>query len=189
MDKDKEKLQFQEVLQSQARGESWEAMKKLKELAVKDPQNAFYQKLLGNIYFHMGLLDWAIDYYQKAVKIGENYIDAYYDLGVSYYHRGKIKFAITEFERALQLDPEYHAAHYRLGICYQHVGSIEKATHHFIESTIVTPEYVMAHFHLAEIYYEMGELDKAENSCEKVLEENSEDKAGKNLLAKIKSKK
>lgn len=174
-----------DVLQAQKRGQSWEAMKKLKELTHADPDNAFLHKFLGNMYFHMGLLDWAIDYYNRAIELDNDFIDVHYDLGVAYYHRGRMKNAIAAFENTLKLDSEYHAAHYRLGICYQHVGDLEKAVHHFMESTVVTPEYVMAHYHLGEIFFETGELDKARAAIERVLEEEPGDEACLKLLAKI----
>ena len=173
------------ILDYQRKGDNWEAMKHLKELAQSCPENAFYQKLLGNTYFHMGLLDWAIDYYIKAVEVDYDYIDAHYDLGVAYYHRGRVNQAIAEFKIVLELDSNYHAAHYRIGICYHHVNQYDKALHHFVESTVITPEYVMAHYHLGVLYYKMGDYEKADREFRRVLEENPEDNASRRYLELI----
>lgn len=154
-------LRLKEVLHYQRRGKNWEAMELLKELAAAYPDDAYIHKLLGNIYFHMGLLDWAIDSYKKALAIDKNYIDAHYDLGVVLYHRARVPEAIAEYLTVLKLDPDYHAAHYRIGLCYHHAGQLNAAIHHLQESTVVTPEYVMAHYHLGVIYYKEGELKKS----------------------------
>lgn len=174
-----------QVLDYQSQGRNWEAMKLLKEMTQKHPSNAHFHKLLGNIYFHMGLLDWAIDYYQRAIERDPDYIDAHYDLGVAYYHRAAVGKAIAEYQTVLKLDPEYHAAHYRIGLCYKHVGQLNVAINHLMESTVVTPEYVMAHFHLGEIYFETGEYNKASAAFQRVLEADPDDTASAKYLSLI----
>jgi tetratricopeptide (TPR) repeat protein len=174
-----------EVFDYQRQGKTWEAMKKLKELTRTRPEKALFHKLLGNIYFHMGVLDWAIDYYQQAIELDPEYIDVHYDLGVAYYHRGKVNKAIQAYQTVLQLDPDYHAAHYRIGICYHHIGKLNVAIHHLLESTVITPEYVMAHYHLGVIYYKQSDFEKAEIAFQKVLEENPDDSASLKYLELI----
>ncbi|NIR48211.1 tetratricopeptide repeat protein [candidate division KSB1 bacterium] len=171
-----------DIFNYQRQGDTWKAMRDLKELVQAHPRDTIYHKLLGNTYFHMGLLDWAIDYYNQAIEIAPDYIDAHYDLGVALYHRARVNEAIKEFQTVLELDPDYHAAHYRIALCYQHVGKLNAAIHHFLESTVVTPKYVMAHYHLGEIYYEQGEFEKAENSFKRVMQEDPQDAASAKFL-------
>lgn len=178
------------VLEHQQQGKTWEAMEQLKELAESCPENAHVHKLLGNAYFHMGLLDWAIQSYRKALEINTQYIDAHYDLGLALYHRARVTEAITEFQTVLRLDPDYHAAHYRIGLCYHHVGKLNAAIHHLIESTVVTPEYVMAHYHLGVIYYKQSDFEKAEVEFKRILAEDAQDTASAkylDLIAKLKA--
>lgn len=161
----------------QRKGQSWNAMEQLKQLTENYPQNAHVHKSLGNIYFHMGMLDWAIDSYRKAIQLDSDYIDAHHSLGGALYHRGHVPEAVTEYQTVLKLDPDYHAAHYRIGLCYHHVGKLNAAIHHFIESTVVTPEYVMAHYHLGVIHYKQGDLEKAEHEFRQVLQADPQDMA------------
>ncbi|MFQ5605536.1 MAG: tetratricopeptide repeat protein [bacterium] len=175
-------LQLRHVKQLQCSGKTWQAMEKLKELVLLHPQNAMVHKLLGNAYFHMGLLDWAIDSYRQAIAISKNYLDARYDLGVALYHRARITEAISEFQDVLKIDPEYHSAHYRIGLCYHHAGQLNAAIHHLLESTVVTPDYVMAFYHLGVIYYKQREMEKARQAFERVLEEDPQDIASAKYL-------
>lgn len=177
-----------EVLQCQSQGKTWEAMKKLKDLTHYHPENAFYQKLLGNMYFHMGLLDWALDFYDQAIKLDPEYIDAHYDLGVAYYHRGKVNAAIKAFQEVLSLDANYQAAHYRIGVCYHHLGQLNVAIDHLSQSIAITPEYVMAHYHLGVIYYKQNDFEKAEIEFRRLVQENPADTASAKYLDLIKKK-
>jgi tetratricopeptide (TPR) repeat protein len=167
--------QLLQVLNSQREGSNWKAMEKLKDLTQTYPGSALVHKLLGNLYFHLGMLDWAIDHYWRAIEIDKNYVDAHYDLGIAYYHHARIDEAIDEFLEVLRLDPDYHAAHYRLGICYQHASKHNAAIQHLKEATVVTPEYVMAFYHLGAIYFEQNKLDEAESAFNKVLTEDPND--------------
>jgi len=178
-------LRLKEVLHYQRHGQNWQAMEQLKELANSYPGDAYIHKLLGNTYFHMGLLDWAIDIYQRALAIDKNYIDAHYDLGVAFYHRARMQDAITEFLSVLKLDPDYHAAHYRIGLCYHHAGQFNAAIHHLLESTVVTPEYVMAHYHLGVLYFKQGEFKKAKLEFKRVLDEDPNDTSSAKYISII----
>lgn len=174
------------ALDYERRGQPEEAVRQLKAVIEANPKNAHAQKLLGNVYFHMGLLDWAIEAYRAAVSTDGEYIDAYYDLGVALYHRARMQEAIDAFQRVLKLDPEYHAAHYRLGVCYHHAGNLEKAIEHFTHSLTLTPEYVMAHYHLGVMYLKSeADLEKAATEFKKVLEEAPSDAASAAHLAQI----
>jgi tetratricopeptide (TPR) repeat protein len=179
---------IRQVLEKQSQGNSWQGMQQLKELAHDFPDNAMVHKLLGNVYFHMGLLGWATDCYQAALRVDPGYIDAHYDLGVALYHRARVNDAIQEFLTVLKLDPDYHAAHYRIGLCYRHVGKLNVAVHHLLESTVITPDYVMAHYHLGEIYFQEEEFEKALNSFQRLLKEHPQHEASARYLQLISEK-
>jgi len=176
------------ILNFQRNGDTWRAMERLKQMCQEHPKNALFHKILANIYFNMGLIDWAVDYYQKTIEIDPNYIDAHFELGIAYYHRARIKDAIDEFQTVLQLDPQYHSAHYRLGLCYHHAGKLNAALHHLHESTVITPEYIMAHYHLGVIYYKQEEFEKAQAEFRRVLEEDPENFTSARYLELIKNR-
>ncbi|RMD91101.1 MAG: tetratricopeptide repeat protein [Calditrichaeota bacterium] len=178
-------LNLLNALDQQRRGQAWKALEELKELARLFPKNAHVHKLLGNQYFHLGQLDWAIFSYLRAIDLDHEYIDAYYDLGVAYYYRGSIKKATEAYQKVLQLNPAYHAAHYRIALCYYHSGQLNVAAQHFQQTIASTPEYVMAHYHLGVIYYKLGNYEKAVDEFKQVLKENPDDVASAKYLKMI----
>lgn len=57
----------------------------------------------------------AIPFFEKAVEINPNYVDAIYNIGLSYERLDKPDVAIGYYERALSLDPQYDLAAIGLG--------------------------------------------------------------------------
>src|ERR1022692_2180925 len=69
-------------------GRGREARQELQHLLDAEPDNVLGNHQLGNLLFHEGLLDQAIEHYRRAVTASSTFVLAYYDLGVAYYHRG-----------------------------------------------------------------------------------------------------
>ncbi len=58
---------------------------------------------LGKMYYDMGLLDEAIDEYQKALRLAPNFADIITQLGIALRDKGKQNEAIKEFNRANEM--------------------------------------------------------------------------------------
>ncbi len=150
-------------------GRGREARQELQHLLDAEPDNVLGNHQLGNLLFHEGLLDLAIEHYQRAVKASATFVLAHYDLGVAYYHRGNMPEAAAAFRRCLEINPNYNAAHYRLALFHQ--GQLAKAGEHFELSATLTPEYVMAHYHLGVIHEREGAPEIARREFELSVEE------------------
>jgi tetratricopeptide (TPR) repeat protein len=152
-------------------GRGAEARQELQHLLDAEPGHVLANHLLGNLVFHEGLLDLAIEHYRRAVAVSVTFDLAYYDLGVAYYHRGNMPEAATAFRRCLEINPDYNAAHYRLALALFHQGQLADAREHFELSATLTPEYVMAHYHLGVIHEREGAPEVARREFERSLEE------------------
>src|ERR1035438_4392478 len=152
-------------------GRGREARQELQHLLDAEPDNVLGNHQLGNLLFHEGLLDQAIEHYRRAVTASSTFVLAYYDLGVAYYHRGNMPEAAVAFRRCLDINPNYNAAHYRLALALFHQGQLAEAREHFELSATLTPEYVMAHYHLGVRHEREGETEIARREFERSLEE------------------
>jgi tetratricopeptide (TPR) repeat protein len=103
-------------------GRNNEARQELERILECDPAHAIANHLLGTLYFHEGVLEFATHYYNQAIAAAPRFILAHYDLGVAWYHRGNMLEAIRAFRRCLEIDPHYNAAHYRLALSLFHAG-------------------------------------------------------------------
>ena len=152
-------------------GRGREARQELQHLLDSEPDNVLGNHQLGNLLFHEGLLDLAIEHYRRAVTASATFVLAYYDLGVAYYHRGNMPEAAAAFRRCLDINPNYNAAHYRLALALFHQGELAEAREHFELSATLTPEYVMAHYHLGVIHEREGATEIARREFERSLDE------------------
>jgi tetratricopeptide (TPR) repeat protein len=94
---------------------------------------------LGNMYYDLGLLDEAIEEYQKALRLSPNFADIITSLGVAFRDRGKFDEAIKEFSRAKQYNPKYTPARLHLGLTYYSQGFYGLAEEEWREALMFDP--------------------------------------------------
>lgn len=81
-----------------------------------------------------GMIDEALEYYEKAFQMGVGRIEVVFNLGLLY--KGALRFseAISLLERSVEV-PEYRlASHFALGESYRAEGQGGRAVNHFLEA-------------------------------------------------------
>ncbi|MCF7873749.1 MAG: tetratricopeptide repeat protein [Candidatus Omnitrophica bacterium] len=78
----------------------------------------------------------ALPFYQKAIKLDPEYVQAYNDLGVAYEMRGRLNKAKRYYQKALEINSKFLPAHANLALLYEKQNNIEKATYHWKERYI-----------------------------------------------------
>jgi tetratricopeptide (TPR) repeat protein len=82
-------------------------VRRLEELARKDPSNATPRTQLANLYFDTERYDQAIKWYEEALKLDPTNPDVSTDLGVSYYYTNQPDRALAQFKRSLEVEPKH----------------------------------------------------------------------------------
>ena len=82
-------------------------VKRLKDIAEKDPSNATPRTQLGNLYFDAERYPDAIEWYAKALELDPTNPDVSTDLGVSYYYENQPDKALAQFKRSLEIEPKH----------------------------------------------------------------------------------
>lgn len=93
----------------------------LKESAIAYRDEGYKLQSAGN---YQG----AMVYYQKAVQMYPQYVEAHNDLGVVYEAMGNYERAIKEYKTALELQDNYLPAYTNLGFIYEKIGDIKNAS-------------------------------------------------------------
>ena len=89
---------------------------------------AFYEKAMR---FHKrGRLKDAKRFYQEALRLDPNFVDALNNLGVLYIRDKDYTSAQRSFEKAIQLQPGYVDAHYNLACLYAIKGEVTQSLAH-----------------------------------------------------------
>lgn len=134
-----------------------EPLPELKEKPV-DARDYF---LRGCSYLELGMYSEAVKYYQKAIKLESDFLEAFINLGVAYYQLGKYSKAIDAYEKAVYLDPHSSSIYNKLGSAYIIHGRFSKALDSFKKATEIEPKNPVSHYNLGIAYYLNGERDAA----------------------------
>jgi tetratricopeptide (TPR) repeat protein len=125
---------------------------------------------LGSAYDEHGLINAAIVWYRKALRLEPDLVQAHSNLGVAYYSLGLINEAIEEYKLALSLRPFSAEIHTNLGAAHYDQGNIDEAIEEYREALRLKPDTAEIHFNLGLAYKTKGLRNKAIKEFEKVLE-------------------
>lgn len=95
---------------------------------------------LGKLYYGMGLLDEAIDEYQKALRLAPTFADIITQLGIALRDQGKQNEAIKEFNRAIEINASFIPARLHLGITYYSQGFYGLAEEEWRKALKINPD-------------------------------------------------
>ncbi|HUO56653.1 MAG TPA: sigma 54-interacting transcriptional regulator [bacterium] len=142
-------------------GEYAKALQLFKGVAKKNPFSAFALRDAGHAAFHLKEDILAMDYYERALKIYPNLLDAHFNLGLIHMKRGHVNDALFAFLETLRLVHPLTSGSYYLGL--------------FHTAETLTRQ---CRLNLGSLFRERGELEKAIEQYQLVLDADP-----KNLLA------
>jgi cytochrome c-type biogenesis protein CcmH/NrfG len=119
-------------------------VKRLKDIAEKDPQNASPRTSLGNMYFDAERYSEAAEWYAKAIELDPTNPDVSTDLGVAYYYENQPDKALAQFKHSLEIDPKHTKTMLNQGIVLafgkQDLAAAAKAWEEVIKIAPESPE-------------------------------------------------
>ncbi|MEE4178046.1 MAG: tetratricopeptide repeat protein [Bacteroides sp.] len=125
---------------------------------------------LGNI-FAARKQKLAVDYYNNALNIDPQSIEAHYNLALFYQETEQIDEAEALYDRLLKIDPGYIYALYNLGyINLVYKKDFERAVQYFTETIGQDQDYYEAYYNRGYAYELMGNYNEARWDYQKTLE-------------------
>ena len=103
----------------------------------------------------MGRVNEAIPYFQRALELKPDYVEAYSNLGSCLLRIGRVNEAITQFQRALELKPDSIEIHNNFGYCLLRIGRVDEAITQFQKSLEIQQNY-SAYYDLGRAFYLKG---------------------------------
>jgi tetratricopeptide (TPR) repeat protein len=98
----------------------------------------------------------AIEAYEKALELEEDYADAYCNLGAVRYNQGQRTAARRAFEACLALEADHVEANFNLANVLEEVGDDGGALKHYRHALASDPLYPDLHINLALLYEKIG---------------------------------
>jgi tetratricopeptide (TPR) repeat protein len=84
--------------------------------AERNPRDAAVRLELGNLYFDAERFEDAARWYEQALSLEPQNVNASTDLGISYYYMNQPDRALQQFDRSLAIDPRHTKTLLNVGI-------------------------------------------------------------------------
>lgn len=113
----------------------------------------------------------ALEYYEKAVELDNEYLFAYVNLGAMYAKFKENDKCLECFLKAKELDKDHDTnIDYNLGIAYASRGDFEKAEYYYLEELKTEDPIISAYYNLGILYKDYKHYDKAKYYYLKTIE-------------------
>lgn len=104
----------------------------------------------------------AMQYYNSAVELRPNSVEAWYDKGMFAQDSGQDSIALACYARIKEIDPKNATAWYNTGfVLMEHLDRVADARKEFARAIAVLPTYSQAYFNRGLTYELEGSLDSA----------------------------
>lgn len=122
----------------------------------------------GNLLREQELIDEAIECYQTAIQMNQNYI-AYNNLGNALAEKGHLSEAVVAYRQALGINPYYEPAYCNLGKALLDQGNLDEAITCYQNAARLDPKSAKAHYALGLAFQKKGLTDSAVESYQKAI--------------------
>ncbi len=131
------------------------------EALRRNPKNPAILVILSRLSAVQGDLEKARDYSLQAIKLKNNYIDAYFTLSQIEVTDNNIKGAIDAVTASSVIDPTNPAIFFQLGLLKYNTKDLKGAIESLEKATTMTPDYANAKYFLGLSYEAVGLHEKA----------------------------
>jgi tetratricopeptide (TPR) repeat protein len=129
-------------------------------LSVKSNDPAVMVEL-ANTYSLTGDFKTAIKYINDALRIDEEYRDAYVLKGSIYKTTGKFDLALSSYQTAVQLEPDFFIGHLQIGWLLTEMGDHKLALEYYENAAELKPNNLNATYGIAKSLQDLGKFDDA----------------------------
>lgn len=128
---------------------------------------------LANTYSLTGDFKTAIKYINDALRIDEEYRDAYVLKGSIYKMTEKLDLALSSYQTAVQLDPDYFIGHLQIGWLLTEMENHKLALEYYENAAELKPGNLNAAYGIAKSLQDLEKFDEALKGYRKLLDIDS----------------
>ncbi|MEM9922830.1 MAG: tetratricopeptide repeat protein [Cyanobacteria bacterium P01_D01_bin.50] len=137
------------------------------EDATQKAEALFYQ---GLAQARAGNLEFAIEFYEKALQIKPNVQEYWFNRGLTLFHLGHLEDAITSYDKAIEIKNDFYKGWYNRGRALGELGLLEDAINSFNTAIEIRPNYQEAWSSNGLALLKLGRVSEAIFSYDKSLE-------------------
>ncbi len=128
----------------------------------------------GTEYLDNKKFDLSIEFFDKSIKLNNNFAPAYNNRGISYYKLKQYNKAIEDYNKAIELNPNDSEVYFNRGISYSNLKQYEKAIEDYNKAIELNPNYSDAYYNRGSLYFNLKQYEKAIEDYTKATELDSE---------------
>ncbi|MFX1385029.1 MAG: tetratricopeptide repeat protein [Promethearchaeota archaeon] len=117
-----------------------------------------------------GNFDIAIDYCKKAIKLDQNYVESYQNMGNAFINKKEYDNAIKFLKNAVELDPNHVSSWNDMCLAYELKGDFDNALNSISIALEIDPNYAIAWYRKGNVYKKKGELNQGIESYKKAID-------------------
>ncbi|MDO9229558.1 MAG: tetratricopeptide repeat protein [Syntrophales bacterium] len=103
----------------------------------------------------------AIEYFNNAIKLQPDFVEAYIGRGCAYSDLGQHQRAIEDYNEAIRLRPDFADAYGNRGLAYYSLGQQQRAIEDYNQVIRLKPDYAMAYNGRGLAYSDLGDQQRA----------------------------
>lgn len=153
--------QYNEGVFAYGEGDLDRARQLMESVIEADPYSLGAYHILGQIALSQGQEQEAIDLYNRALSIREDYPDFHAGVGEAYLVAGRTAEAVSALEKALSYNPRFSEVYFYLGRAYLAQGRLVEAKQAFDELVRHRPRDGLAYLSLGEVLEELNQSAEA----------------------------
>jgi tetratricopeptide (TPR) repeat protein len=127
----------------------------------KSPNKARVNNERGAACTEIGRYDQAIEDFNKAIHLNQNYYKAYYNRGTVYGQLGQYQRTIDDCSEAIRMKLDYIDAYNNRGNAYAELGQYQLAIENYSKAIRFRPDYVPVYVNRGNVYVKMAQYKKA----------------------------
>ena len=165
---------------------SWEIAQSSFQTAIEQDPDYYAAFIELGVMFAEKGDSIALEYYNSALDIYPESMEAWYNKGMYFQNRGEVDRALNCYYQINKIDSSWADAYYNIG--YIHLvmtEELDSAVHYFKRSTELDPNYYQAYNNLGLAYEKQGDLLNARRNYQKAVEINPDFQLAKDNLNAI----
>jgi len=155
-----------------SKGKIEEAIKQIKTLNEKYPNQPLLFNLIGACYKEIGQLDGSVKMFNIAVSLKPNYAEAYFNLATVLNDLEQKDDSVKNYKKAIAIQPNYSDAHNNLGNVLLGLGQIDAAIESLEWAVAYKHDFAEAYNNLGNAFNDYGNSDKAIENYQKAITYN-----------------
>jgi tetratricopeptide (TPR) repeat protein len=124
----------------------------------------------GNLHMQESRHEEAMEEFREAVRVNEDFAEAYNNLGLALFYQGRFEEAVAEFRNAFRINPAFAMAHTNLGLAFLNNKLTDEAITEFNLALSLDSDNTEAYYNLGIAYVSQGLINEAIRAYEGFLE-------------------